>query len=124
MTGMTDTRPMATAGSRRPSLLRIYRTEAAHEFLKLIRVPIFAISTIAFPLMFYVIFGLTFADESTGRRRRDDLHAGDLRRVRRHRLRAVRLRRQRRHGAWAGMDAPQASLADAAARLLRRPRWS
>ncbi len=65
MTGMTDTRPMATAGSRRPSLLRIYRTEAAHEFLKLIRVPIFAISTIAFPLMFYVIFGLTFADEST-----------------------------------------------------------
>ncbi len=65
MTGITDTRPMAAASIRRPNLLRIYRTEAAHEFLKLIRVPIFAISTIAFPLMFYVIFGLTFADERT-----------------------------------------------------------
>ena len=44
----------------------MYRTEARHEFLKLIRVPIFAVTTVAFPLMFYVIFGLTFADESAG----------------------------------------------------------
>ena len=66
MTGMTDTQPMAAAVERQPSLLRVYRTEAAHEFLKLIRVPIFAISTIAFPLMFYVIFGLTFADANAG----------------------------------------------------------
>ena len=66
MTGLTETRPMTDVASRRPSQLRIYRTEATHEFLKLIRVPIFAISTIAFPLMFYVIFGLTFADETAG----------------------------------------------------------
>jgi ABC-2 type transport system permease protein len=66
MTGLTETQSMTAAGGRRPSQLRIYRTEATHEFLKLIRVPIFAISTIAFPLMFYVIFGLTFADETAG----------------------------------------------------------
>lgn len=66
MTGLTDRRPMPAAAGRRPSQLRIYRTEAAHEILKLIRVPIFAISTLAFPLMFYVIFGLTFADQSAG----------------------------------------------------------
>jgi ABC-2 type transport system permease protein len=66
MTGLTDSRPLTETGRRRPSLLRIYRTEAGHEFLKLIRVPIFAISTLAFPVMFYVIFGLTFADETAG----------------------------------------------------------
>lgn len=64
MTGMTGARPMADTASRRPSLLKIYRTEAAHEFLKVIRVPIFAVSTLVFPLMFYVIFGLTFAGET------------------------------------------------------------
>ncbi len=66
MTGATDTRPLAASSSRRPSRLRIYRTEATHEVLKLIRVPVFAISTLVFPLMFYVIFGLTFADLPTG----------------------------------------------------------
>jgi len=66
MTGLTDTRPIGAASGRSPSQLKIYRTEAGHEFLKLIRVPIFAITTLAFPLMFYVIFGLTFADESAG----------------------------------------------------------
>ena len=48
------------------SLLRVYRTEAWQEFLKLIRLPIFAATTIALPLMFYVIFGITFADEQAG----------------------------------------------------------
>lgn len=66
MTGLTDTRPMTAATGRRPNLFRIYSTEAGHEFLKLIRVPIFAISTLAFPLMFYVIFGLTFGDADAG----------------------------------------------------------
>jgi len=66
VTGLTDTRPVGTATRRAPSQLKIYSTEAGHEFLKLIRVPIFAITTLAFPLMFYVIFGLTFADESAG----------------------------------------------------------
>jgi ABC-2 type transport system permease protein len=46
--------------------LRVYRTEAWPEFLKVIRVPIFAVPTIALPLMFYVIFGITFAGEQAG----------------------------------------------------------
>lgn len=63
MTALTDAR-VRPEPARGPSLVRIYRTEAVHEFLKLIRVPMFAISTLVFPLMFYVIFGLTFADET------------------------------------------------------------
>jgi ABC-2 type transport system permease protein len=66
MTSLSDARPVLGARSGQPNLLRIYRTEAAHEFLKLVRVPMFAISTLVFPLMFYVIFGLTFADEAAG----------------------------------------------------------
>ncbi len=65
MTALTDARVRHQPG-RGPSLVRIYRTEAFHEFLKLIRVPMFAISTLVFPLMFYVIFGLTFADQTAG----------------------------------------------------------
>lgn len=64
MTALTDARVRPEPG-RGPSLIRIYRTEAFHEVLKLIRVPMFAVSTLAFPLMFYVIFGLTFADQTT-----------------------------------------------------------
>jgi ABC-2 type transport system permease protein len=48
------------------SVLRVYRVEAWHEFLKLVRLPIFAVTTIALPLMFYVIFGITFAGEQAG----------------------------------------------------------
>jgi ABC-2 type transport system permease protein len=57
--------PDAVAPPRhtRRSLLRVYRVEAWQEFLKLVRVPIFAVTTIALPLMFYVIFGVTFAGE-------------------------------------------------------------
>lgn len=65
MTGLTDTRSIPTLATRGPNMPRIYLTEAAHEFLKLIRVPVFAVSTLAFPLMFYVIFGLTFGGAST-----------------------------------------------------------
>ena len=46
--------------------LRVYRTEARQEFLKLVRIPIFAASTIVLPLMFYVIFGNAFAGEQAG----------------------------------------------------------
>jgi ABC-2 type transport system permease protein len=48
------------AGTPRSNRARIYVTEARHEFLKLIRIPIFAVSTIALPVMFYVLFGVTF----------------------------------------------------------------
>jgi ABC-2 type transport system permease protein len=39
---------------------RIYALEAKYEFLKLVRIPAFAIPSITFPVMFYVLFGLAF----------------------------------------------------------------
>jgi len=68
MTTTITTGPNASGAAAPPrynlrSLLRVYRTEAWQEFLKLIRLPIFAATTIALPLMFYVIFGITFAGE-------------------------------------------------------------
>jgi ABC-2 type transport system permease protein len=64
-TTTTPTAPKAAAQTRsfRRRALRVYRTEAWQEFLKLIRIPVFAATTIALPLMFYVIFGITFAGE-------------------------------------------------------------
>ena len=38
--------------------LRIFVKESKYELLKNIRIPVYAISTIAFPLMFYVLFGI------------------------------------------------------------------
>jgi ABC-2 type transport system permease protein len=71
MTTTITTGPNAPAAAAPPrytrrSVLRVYRTEAWQEFLKLIRLPIFAVTTIALPLMFYVIFGITFAGEQAG----------------------------------------------------------
>ena len=68
MTTTITTEPNAPGAAAPPrytlrGLLRVYRTEAWQEFLKLIRLPIFAVTTIALPLMFYVIFGITFAGE-------------------------------------------------------------
>ena len=64
MTGMSLRPPTDDTVGHRPNLFRIYRTEATLEVLKLIRVPIFAITTLVFPLMFYVIFGMSFANET------------------------------------------------------------
>src|SRR5215831_14777459 len=38
---------------------RIYVLEARYEFLKLLRLPGYSIPTIAFPVLFYLIFGLS-----------------------------------------------------------------
>lgn len=37
---------------------RIYALEAKYEFLKLLRLPMYAIPTLVFPLMFYLLFGV------------------------------------------------------------------
>ena len=53
--------PVATGCTARRSLARtlaIYVKEAKYELLKNVRIPVYAISTIAFPLMFYVLFGI------------------------------------------------------------------
>jgi ABC-2 type transport system permease protein len=55
----TTTTPVSTPPSRSPmQLLTIYRKETKYEFLKYIRIPLYAVSAILFPLMFYVLFGL------------------------------------------------------------------
>jgi ABC-2 type transport system permease protein len=46
--------------------LRVLRAEIATELLKSVRLPIFAVSTIAFPVMFYLIFGATFGRQQAG----------------------------------------------------------
>jgi ABC-2 type transport system permease protein len=66
MTTPTATRPTPDAGPPRPNAARIYATEARHEFLKLIRIPIFAVSTVALPVLFYVLFGLALGGDEAG----------------------------------------------------------
>ena len=45
---------------------RVYWLEAKIEIIKAWRLPIYSVFTLAFPLMFYLIFGLTFGSESAG----------------------------------------------------------
>jgi ABC-2 type transport system permease protein len=45
---------------------RTYRLEAKYEFLKLLRMPGYAIPSIAFPAMFYLLFGIMFGRGTVG----------------------------------------------------------
>src|SRR5690606_37337419 len=47
----------ATAAPPRRNLLRLLASETKFEFLKLLRLPVYSVATLAFPLMFYLIFG-------------------------------------------------------------------
>ncbi|HYG62022.1 MAG TPA: ABC transporter permease [Thermoanaerobaculia bacterium] len=58
-----STQTMA-AGSR--SLGRIYTLEAKSELLKLLRLPMYAVPTIAFPMVFYLLFGVAMGGRSAG----------------------------------------------------------
>ena len=46
--------------------LRIFRKETKYEFLKLMRTKSFSLSTIGFPVMFYVLFGIANRNAYTG----------------------------------------------------------
>lgn len=48
----------ALAAIGQPSLLRIHLLEAGYELLRTLRTPAFAVPTLAFPLVFYVMFAL------------------------------------------------------------------
>jgi ABC-2 type transport system permease protein len=48
------------------SVARVYALEARYELLKVARMPGFAIPTIAFPVMFYSLFGLVFGRRGMG----------------------------------------------------------
>jgi ABC-2 type transport system permease protein len=47
------------------STLAIFAKESKYELLKNTRIPIYAISTIVFPLMFYVLFGIVLGHNNT-----------------------------------------------------------
>lgn len=58
MSTATTTFPTATLERTLGHTFTIYLKEAKYEFLKLLRLPIYSVSTILFPVMFYVLFGL------------------------------------------------------------------
>lgn len=43
---------------RAPSMLRVHALEAAYEFLRTLRTPAFALPTLVFPLVFYIVFAI------------------------------------------------------------------
>ncbi|MBE2211567.1 MAG: ABC transporter permease [Xanthomonadaceae bacterium] len=48
----------ARTTSSSPSTIRIYWLETRNEFLRMLRTPMFALPTLLFPLVFYVMFGV------------------------------------------------------------------
>ena len=54
----TPTRPFGRT-------LALYGKEAKYEFLKYLRLPIYSLSTVLFPVMFYVLFGLMMNRQGT-----------------------------------------------------------
>jgi ABC-2 type transport system permease protein len=42
------------------SRLRVYMNEARFDLLKMVRLPMYSVASIAFPVMFYVLFGVVF----------------------------------------------------------------
>ncbi len=55
-----------TPGTRRPLALRCYLLEAKYEFLRLLRAPAFAVPALAFPVVFYLLFGVLLARGAAG----------------------------------------------------------
>lgn len=64
---MTSQAPALTANPPAPrrDLLRLYLTEAGYEFVKLLRVPMYSISVLAFPIVFFVLFGAIYGGGET-----------------------------------------------------------
>src|SRR5271167_3659527 len=62
--------PAVAVAARRPfsRTLALYAKEAKYELLKNLRIPVYAISTVAFPLMFYVLFGIVLGSSSSAGR--------------------------------------------------------
>jgi ABC-2 type transport system permease protein len=58
--------PAAERRTAAPDFLRLYALETRYEFLKLLRLPHYTLSAIGFPIMFYLLFGLTLRDGAGG----------------------------------------------------------
>jgi ABC-2 type transport system permease protein len=62
-TSITQSLPAATGAAY---IFRIFRKETRYEFLKLLRAKSFSFSTIGFPVMFYVLFGIANRNVTAG----------------------------------------------------------
>ena len=51
--------------TRERNMWRIYALEAKYELFKMMRLPMYAIPTLAFPLMFYLLFGVAMGGSTT-----------------------------------------------------------
>lgn len=58
--------PAPSAGDAHANPARIYVLETKYEFLKLLRLPHYLVGTLGFPVMFYVLFGVSLAQKSDG----------------------------------------------------------
>ncbi|MBA2302792.1 MAG: ABC transporter permease [Acidobacteria bacterium] len=86
---------------------RAYALEAKYEFLKHARMPAYALPSITFPVMFYLLFGVTFGGGRPAGHHGCDLSARHLQHLRRHRRRTLRFRRWHRRRARPGLDDPE-----------------
>jgi ABC-2 type transport system permease protein len=58
--GQRMTRTLTATPTQQRNVLRIYWLEAKYAFLEALRLPVYSVSTIVFPMMFYILFGLMF----------------------------------------------------------------
>ncbi len=63
--GIAMTTP-SLARLHRPSALPIYLKEIKYEFLKNLRMPMYTVATLGFPIMFYVLFGILMGRQQIG----------------------------------------------------------
>jgi ABC-2 type transport system permease protein len=62
----TSSTALASLPLQRPNLITVCAKEAKYEFLKNLRYPVYSVSTVVFPLMFYVLFGLVMGRQMIG----------------------------------------------------------
>jgi ABC-2 type transport system permease protein len=51
---------------QQPNLLTVCAKEAKYEFLKVLRIPMYSVSTMVLPIMFYILFGLLMGRQVIG----------------------------------------------------------
>lgn len=65
-TGETIMSAKFRAGSPQAAALPIYLKETKYEFLKNLRMPMYAVATLGFPVMFYILFGILMGKQQIG----------------------------------------------------------
>jgi ABC-2 type transport system permease protein len=63
---MATTAVNPTVDFNAPNILGIYLKETKYEFLKVLRFPMYSVSTVLFPVMFYILFGLVMGRQMIG----------------------------------------------------------